>query len=226
MKTFSSVIALLVSVGAIALSGLTYFKVSTLEKQLPEQIALTVEETLAASSASSFAEPDTIENSADNNAVLSSETTTDEDVANSDTGSSAVTAAEQSDLAQFSQLAFNNTVQIQLVSVQRLSEAETGSEGIVNVNLRVKRAIDLDELEQSDGPSSINFTPVKGRNPRTNAVYSVKGGKRTNSTGIRKLSSEAWSEAYFWLEDIPEGVQTIDIVFPDTAIMEGVLISD
>ncbi|MEO0808956.1 MAG: hypothetical protein AAFY33_21885, partial [Cyanobacteria bacterium J06643_4] len=149
MKTFSSVIALLVSVGAIALSGLTYFKVSTLEKQLPEQIALTVEETLAASSASSFAEPDTIENSADNNAVLSSETTTDEDVANSDTGSSAVTAAEQSDLAQFSQLAFNNTVQIQLVSVQRLSEAETGSEGIVNVNLRVKRAIDLDELEQS-----------------------------------------------------------------------------
>ncbi|MEL7512379.1 MAG: hypothetical protein AAGM27_09585 [Cyanobacteria bacterium J06554_3] len=226
MKTFSSVIALLVSVGAIALSGLTYFKVSTLEKQLPEQIALTVEETLAASSASSFAEPDAIENSADNNAVLSSETTTDEDVANSDTGSSAVTAAEQSDLAQFSQLAFNNTVQIQLVSVQRLSEAETGSEGIVNVNLRVKRAIDLDELEQSDGPSSINFTPVKGRNPRTNAVYSVKGGKRTNSTGIRKLSSEAWSEAYFWLEDIPEGVQTIDIVFPDTAIMEGVPISD
>ncbi|MEL6879716.1 MAG: hypothetical protein AAFP09_04260 [Cyanobacteria bacterium J06607_10] len=226
MKTFSSVIALLVSVGAIALSGLTYFKVSTLEKQLPEQIALTVEETLAASSPSSFAEPDATENSADNNAVLSSETTTDEDVANSDTGSSAVTAAEQSDLAQFSQLAFNNTVQIQLVSVQRLSEAETGSEGIVNVNLRVKRAIDLDELEQSDGPSSINFTPVKGRNPRTNAVYSVKGGKRTNSTGIRKLSSEAWSEAYFWLEDIPEGVQTIDIVFPDTAIMEGVPISD
>ncbi|MEL6351001.1 MAG: hypothetical protein AAFR58_04495 [Cyanobacteria bacterium J06627_28] len=226
MKTFSSVIALLVSVGAIALGGLTYFKVSTLEKQLPEQIALTVEETLAASSPSSFAEPDATENSADNNAVLSSETTTDEDVANSDTGSSAVTAAEQSDLAQFSQLAFNNTVQIQLVSVQRLSEAETGSEGIVNVNLRVKRAIDLDELEQSDGPSSINFTPVKGRNPRTNAVYSVKGGKRTNSTGIRKLSSEAWSEAYFWLEDIPEGVQTIDIVFPDTAIMEGVLISD
>lgn len=226
MKTFSSVIALLVSVGAIALSGLTYFKVSTLEKQLPEQIALTVEETLAASSPSSFAEPDATDNSADNNAVLSSETTTDEDVANSDTGSSAVTAAEQSDLAQFSQLAFNNTVQIQLVSVQRLSEAETGSEGIVNVNLRVKRAIDLDELEQSDGPSSINFTPVKGRNPRTNAVYSVKGGKRTNSTGLRKLSSEAWSEAYFWLEDIPEGVQTIDIVFPDTAIMEGVLISD
>ncbi len=228
MKTFSSVVTLLVSIGAIALSGLTFFKVSTLEKQLPEQIALAVEETLAASS---FAELDTAETlintstDSENSAALSSETATDEEAASNDTDNPSDSPSAASE-PLVSTLAHQDSVQIEIVSVQRLSDAESGGKGIVNVNLRVKRADNWEEIEQNGGPSSFYLSGTKGRNAKTNAVYTVPSSRYTDSQPMSKLSSEVWSDAYFWLRNVPEDLQELDIVFRDTAIIEGVPISD
>ena len=232
MKTFSSVVTLLVSIGAIALSGLTYFKVSTLEKQLPEQIALAVEETLAASS---FAEPETAETlintstDSENSAALSSETATDEEAASNDTDSPSDSSSDSPSAASeplVSTLAHQDSVQIEIVSEQRQSDAESGGKGNVNVNLREKRADNWEEIKQDGGPSSFYLSGTKGRNAKTNAVYTVPSSRYTDSQPMSKLSSEVWSDAYFWLRNVPEDLQELDIVFRDTAIIEGVPISD
>lgn len=209
MKTLSSVFALLLSLGAIALSGVTFLKVSVIEKQLSDQAALSPAE-----------EAPTVMATDDSDALTSSSETAADSVTAVD-GESANIAFEP---GQFSALGYKNAVQIELVSAQRLSEAESGEEGIVNVNVRLKRTVDAEEI-RGDGYYSFTFYEVKGRNPETNAVYNTQNQRYTDTTHIRELSSEAWSEGYFWLKDVPEGVQTLDIVFPETATFEGVRIS-
>ena len=71
---------------------------------------------------------------------------------------------------------------------------------------------------------ALNLSQSKGRNPETSQVYRTINNKSTSLTYINDLPEDSWGNAYFWLK-VPEEVDLIDIVIPETAIFENVPIS-
>ena len=89
---------------------------------------------------------------------------------------------------------------------------------MVIVQLRIRRTVPKGEV------ASVSLRQSKGRNPETSEVYRTITNRSTTYTTINDLPRDSWGNAYFWLE-VPEGVDEIDIIIPETAIFNSVPIS-
>lgn len=143
---------------------------------------------------------------------------------------------------QFVQYAFKDKAQVELLSVKRIQNPDHGQRNVVNIQMWVRNL----------GGSGVNvIVPDQtiARNPETNERYESydrvvdKAGReqaRTDGTeidrsgkidratgaislGLVKAGSSV--DGYVWLL-IPEGVQTIDLMIPETATFLTAPISD
>ncbi|MEM8830146.1 MAG: hypothetical protein AAGE96_12425 [Cyanobacteria bacterium P01_G01_bin.19] len=120
---------------------------------------------------------------------------------------------------QFVRQGVDNKIKIELLSVKRIDNPDGGAREIVVVQMQIRRIVPKGKVD------SLNLRLSKGRNPETSEVYGVIRGKNTGSLTINNIPEDAWGNAYFWLE-VPEGIDVIDIIIPETAIFERVPISN
>lgn len=142
---------------------------------------------------------------------------------------------------QFVQYAFKNRAQVELLSVKRIQNPDNGQRNIVNVQMRVR------DLGGRNG--TIVPKQTIARNPETSERYESydrvvdkalreqarrdnteidRSGRIDRSTtyiSIGLLEEGSSADGYVWLL-IPEEVQTIDLIIPETAIFEKVPISE
>lgn len=123
---------------------------------------------------------------------------------------------------QFVQPAFNRKAQVELLSVRRVADPETGSRNVVNVQFRMRRVAsptdpDIDVL---------NPSAITARNPNTNETYKAVSPKRaTPSVDFGSIGQGASADAYVWLQ-VPQGINTLDIYIPNTQPFKGVPVSN
>lgn len=124
---------------------------------------------------------------------------------------------------QFIQFAFGNKAQLELLTVKRIKDPETGTRDVVNVQFRARRLV-------RDGEQNpyglIAADKVTARNPDTSEIYEGISSKR--STGYVELNfvkSGASVDAYVWLK-VPEGTNAIDIYVPETKVFKNVPITN
>ena len=119
---------------------------------------------------------------------------------------------------QFVRQGFDNKVKIELLSVNRIQNPESSERNLVVVKMRIKRIVSKGKVD------AISLKQSKSRNPETSEVYRTIPNKSTAYTSINDLPKDSWGNAYFWLK-VPEEINAIDIVIPETAIFERVPIS-
>ncbi len=123
---------------------------------------------------------------------------------------------------QFVQPAFNSKAQVELLSVRRVADPETGSRNVVNMQFRIRRVAsptdpDIDVL---------NPSAITARNPNTNETYKAVSPKRaTPSVDFGSIGQGASADAYVWLQ-VPQGINTLDIYIPNTQPFKGVPVSN
>ncbi len=119
---------------------------------------------------------------------------------------------------QFVRQGVDNKIKIELLSVKRIQNPKSNEKNVVLVQLRVRRIVPKGEVD------SLNLKMSTGRNPETSEVYRTIHNRSTSFTYINDLPKDSWGNAYFWLE-VPEGIDVIDIIIPETAIFNKVPIS-
>ncbi|MEM8777508.1 MAG: hypothetical protein AAGF26_01285, partial [Cyanobacteria bacterium P01_G01_bin.49] len=207
MNNFLSGIAITLSTIALALSGWTVYQFSQLQSSITQQQnSLSEQQESIAQLSQKIEENETQLSSKISQPIQSTETTTDQPNNGIQPG-------------QFVQQAYDNKVKIELLSVKRIENPKSEEKDAVVVQMQVRRIV-----PKGKKADSMILSQVKARNPETSEVYTIIGGKRTNSTNINNLPEDAWANAYFWLE-VPEGIDVIDIVIPRTEIIEKVPIS-
>jgi hypothetical protein len=122
---------------------------------------------------------------------------------------------------QFVQPAFGNKAKVELLSVKRIKDPESGNRDVVNVQMRVRRVTD-----RVVGSDVISIGSTTARNPDTSETYkAVAFDRSTGSVSLFQLRTNSSADAYVWLR-IPEGVNNLDIFVPDTAAFQNVPISN
>ncbi|MGI2908054.1 hypothetical protein [Tolypothrix sp. VBCCA 56010] len=122
---------------------------------------------------------------------------------------------------QFVQPAFGNKAKVELLSLKRIKDPESGNRDVVNVQMRVRRVID-----RVTGSDIISIASTTARNPDTSETYkAVAYDRSTGSVSLFGLRTNSSADAYVWLR-IPEGVNNLDIFVPDTAAFQNVPISN
>lgn len=123
---------------------------------------------------------------------------------------------------QFVQPAFGTKGQVELLSVKRIQDPDTGASNVVNVQMRIRR-IEPDRVYGSD---AIYIGGTTARNPETSETHKVAGFDRsTGSVSLFSMRPGASADAYVWLR-VPEGTNTIDIYVPDTQAFKNVPIAN
>lgn len=122
----------------------------------------------------------------------------------------------------FVQKAFGTKAEVELISVKRIQDPETGNQDVVNVQMRVRRL-----AEDVAGGDIINVGSSTARNPQTtetfNAVDVVK--RSTGSVSLSQIRPGASADAYVWLR-VPESVGVLDIYVPETAAFKSVPVAN
>jgi hypothetical protein len=193
MKTFFSVITALFSILALLISGFTAYKVFTLDQELDALRSPSTQPAVSSSSSDSSAPPAT----------------------------NGATPAIQP--GQMIQPALKNAAKVELLSVRRIQDPETGTPDVVNVQFRVRR-IAPDSIVTQPG---FNTSFTRAINPETNEVYKLIEGRDSSdssSIAVGNMREGASADAHAWLK-VPEGVSTIDIYVPDTQTFKNVPIS-
>jgi hypothetical protein len=118
---------------------------------------------------------------------------------------------------QFIQSALNGTARVEIVSVERVQNTQTGRNDLVEVQLRVQRTGD-----RASSNDIINFNETTALNPNTNTTYPTVN--RDQSGGAISLfqvnpGSAAEVEVQF---AVPENVETLNIVVPETGAFNNV----
>jgi hypothetical protein len=122
---------------------------------------------------------------------------------------------------QFVQPAFGNKAKVELLSVKRIKDPESGNRDVVNVQMRVRRVTD-----RVGGGDIISIGSTTARNPDTSETYkAVAYDRSTGSVSLFGLRTNSSADAYVWLR-VPEGVNNLDIFVPDTAAFQNVPISN
>jgi hypothetical protein len=122
---------------------------------------------------------------------------------------------------QFVQPAFGNKAKVELLSVKRIKDPESGNRDVVNVQMRVRRVTD-----RVGGGDIISIGSTTARNPDTSETYkAVALDRSTGTVSLFGLRTNSSADAYVWLR-IPEGVNNLDIFVPDTAAFQNVPISN
>jgi hypothetical protein len=145
-------------------------------------------------------------------------------------------------LGQFVQYAFKDAAQVEILSVKRIQNPENKTRDIVNINMRFRR------LKEGRGHNIISLDQTKARNPETNETYESynniisdlererarKEGRKTDRSKSDRSSGSilmtlvkpgASVDGYVWMS-IPEGIKTIDLIVPKTAMFLKVPISE
>lgn len=124
---------------------------------------------------------------------------------------------------QFVQPAFGTKARVELLSVKRIPNPETGTRDVVNVQMRIRRLAADDQLA---GDVAIYVYNSTARNPQTGDTYGSIGIDRsTGGVSLSSIPKNASADAYVWLR-IPEGINAIDLYIPDTQVFKGVPISN
>ncbi|QDL10130.1 hypothetical protein DP113_21465 [Brasilonema octagenarum UFV-E1] len=216
MSTFLSSVAVLLSTLALLCSGYTAYQVFTLQQTLNVASAgsrnATISTPKTSSSETSTVPPDTTSKSPEAPASSSS-TTTPQSTAS--TGS-AIKSGE------FVQPSFGKKAEVELLSLKRIKDPETGNRDVVNLQMRIRR-LATDGINPGE---SVGVYTTTARNPDTSETYKGVDVKRsTGSVDLSSLRPQASADAYVWLR-IPEGVNSIDVFVPDTAAFKNVPVSN
>ncbi|GAA6614590.1 hypothetical protein [Scytonema sp. NUACC26] len=212
MSTFLSTVAVLLSTLALLCSGYAAYQVFTLQ----QTVSTNARETTTTSQTTST---QTTSNSSPT--AVPPQPETPPSPSPTATAESKTTASTGIQPGQFVQPAFGNKAQVELLSVKRIKDPETGNRDVVNVQMRIRRLV-------SDGVSGldvISISETSARNPDTSETFKGIGFKRsTGSVSLFSLRPKASADAYVWLR-IPEGVNSLDIFVPDTGAFSNVPIS-
>lgn len=118
---------------------------------------------------------------------------------------------------QFVNLGFDNKLKVEIESTKRIQNPDTGDQDIVVVNFRML------SLVPKMKRTRLSWSNVRGRNPDTSEEYRTE--KRSDATYLDELPNNAWANAYVWLQ-VPQGVETIDVSVPETAMFRNVPIEE
>ncbi len=211
MSNFLSGIAVVLSILAIIGSGFSAYQVFELREEL-NAIANLKSGSTPAGEPTSSPTPD-----ADSTPTVSP-TSADSPVPTTE----ATSTNPKIQPGQFVQPAFNTKAQVELLSVRRVADPETGSRNVVNVQFRLRRVAsptdpDIDVL---------NPSAITARNPTTNETYKAVSPKRaTPSVDFGGIGQGASADAYVWLQ-VPQGINTLDIYIPNAQPFKGVPVSN
>ncbi|GAB1543634.1 hypothetical protein NUACC21_63100 [Scytonema sp. NUACC21] len=217
MSTFLSSVAVLLSTLALLCSGYAAYQVFTLQ-QTTDVANLKNSDTTATKQTTSTQVTETVTPS--NTASAPSPETTPSP---SPTTPAEAKAAPSVTIqpGQFVQPAFGNKAQVELLSVKRIKDPETGNRDVVNVQMRIRR-LATDNVNPDE---FIGISDTTARNPDTSETYKGVNIKRsTGSVSLSSLRPKASADAYVWLR-IPEGVNSLDIFVPDTGAFNNVPIA-
>ena len=135
----------------------------------------------------------------------------------------ASTVAQAITPGQFVQPAFGNKAKVELLSVKRIKDPETGNRDVVNVQMRIRRAADDNSVTATD---VISVSSATARNPDTSETYKgVKLERATGPVSLSQLRPNSSADAYVWLR-VTDGVNNLDIFVPDTGAFKNVPISN
>jgi len=124
---------------------------------------------------------------------------------------------------QFVQPAFGTKARVELLSVKRIPNPETGTRDVVNVQVRIRRLAADDQLA---GDVAIYVYNTSARNSQTGDTYGSIGIDRsTGGVSLSSIAKNASADAYVWLR-VPEGINAIDLYIPDTQVFKNVPISN
>jgi cytoskeletal protein RodZ len=220
MKTFLSNVAVLLSVIALGGTGLVLNQMFQLQQSVRELNASVQNPPVAS-------EPPQSPQTPDSSTVPMTE--------------SSQQANTEIQPGQFVQYAFKNRAQVELLSVRRIQNPDNGQRNVVNVQMRVRNL--------GGGNGTIVPNQTIARNPETSERYesydrvtdkAAREQARRDGTEIDRsdridrattyismglLKEGSSADGYVWLL-IPEEVQTIDLIIPETAIFPTVPISD
>jgi hypothetical protein len=123
---------------------------------------------------------------------------------------------------QFIQSAFGTSVQVELLSVKRIENPETGKRDVVDVQMRIRRIGDNNLASDS----SIDVYGTTARNSATTETYGAVGIDRsTGGVFLWTIRKGASADAYVWLK-IPEEVNTVSLFVPQTQVFKDVPIAN
>lgn len=200
MNTFLSGVAVLLSTLALVCSGYTAYQVFTLQQTLTS--------TKTATNILPIPIP----------AAPTPETPT---APTSVTAPATTATASTFTPGQFVQPAFGNKAKVELLSVKRIKDPQSGNRDVVNVQMRVRRVTD-----RVGGGDIISIASTTARNPDTSETYkAVAFDRSTGTVSLFQLRTNSSADAYVWLR-VPEGVNNLDIFVPDTAAFQNVPISN
>jgi hypothetical protein len=210
MSTFLSSVAVLLSTLALICSGYVAYQVINLQKTL---------DTLNTKRDAAIAPGATVNIPTASNTQQApvQQTQVPGDVTTQSTPASGVAISPR----QFVQKALGKKAEVELLSVKRIKDSDSGSRDIVNVQMRIRRLAGDDVV----GRDIINVSGTTARNPETSETYKSVGFQRsTGSVSLFLLRKGASADAYVWLR-VPQGVNYIDIFVPETAVFKNVPIS-
>ncbi|WP_396336473.1 hypothetical protein [Fischerella sp. JS2] len=213
MSTFLSSMAVLLSTLALVCGGYAIYQVLTLQRTL---------DALNTKISSSAIAPSQINNTPAANTNQTSTPAPEVFSSPEVTAQSATTSSETIQPGQFVQPAFGKKAEVELLSVKRIKDPETGNRDVVNVQMRIRR-LAADRVSPAE---FIGVSNTTARNPETSETYKpISFDRSTGSVSIFSLRPNASADAYVWLR-IPQGVNTLDIFVPDTAAFKNVPISN
>jgi hypothetical protein len=207
MSNFLSGVALMLSVLACLFSGFAAYRVFSIEQAVETssravedlgkaQASPTSNDTAASASSNPSPTPANITSSANNTGIQP---------------------------GQFVQPTLGNLGRIELLAVKRVQDPKTGTRDVVNVMFRVYRV-----AEDLPGVQLIGFSSTSARNPDTSEVYEAYGDRKFAGGGTVLLSlvkKDIPEDGYVWLK-VPEAVNTLDILIPETQAFKNVPIAN
>lgn len=212
MSTFLSSVAVLLSTLALLCSGYTAYQVFTLQQTLNVANPGNSSATTSAQKTSSVETSNASPNITPSPLETTSPTTTKSTAASG--------AAIQP--GQFVQPAFGNKGQVELLSVKRIKDPQSGNRDVVNVQMRIRR-LAADGVNPAE---SVGISNTTARNPDTSETYKgVNSDRSTGNVSLSSLRPKASADAYVWLR-IPEGVNSLEVFVPDTAAFKNVPVSN
>ena len=205
MNTFLSSLAVIISTLALICSGFAAYQVYTFQQTLSSKA---VSNNTVAIPTTPTQAPSPVETP-----VSSPQTTTP----------SSNTTTQNIKPGEFVQPAFTNKGRVELLSVKRIKDPETGNRDVVNVQMRIRR-VAAENIAQATDIISVDGTTA--RNPDTSETYKgVNVSRSTGAVSLFQLRPNSSADAYVWLR-VPDGINNLDIFVPNTAAFKNVPITN
>jgi hypothetical protein len=212
VSTFLSSTAVLLSTLALVCGGYAIYQVLTLQRTL-DALNTKISGAIAPSQINNTPAANTNETPTPTPEVFSSPDVTEP---------SATTSSDTIQPGQFVKPAFGKKGEVELLSVKRIKDPETGNRDVVNVQMRIRR-LAADKVSPTE---IIGVSNTTARNPETSETYKpISFNRSTGTVSIFSLRPNASADAYVWLR-IPQDVNSLDIFVPDTAAFKNVPISN